>query len=71
MTPEESTKKICQQRLPKASFWRWKHLSAPACLGPDCMAWRWEKPRDYHGNLIDGGGLPRTEGYCGLAGRPE
>lgn len=35
------------------------------CIGSSCMAWRWlaEQP-------IRNGVVARTEGFCGLAGRP-
>jgi hypothetical protein len=42
------------------------------CIGSACMAWRWKKrfgpDPDKPENITE---LPPTEGYCGLAGRPE
>lgn len=46
----------------------------PSCLGPLCMSWRWEKPKDLReidmisGEIVDA--EPRR-GYCGAFGKPE
>lgn len=46
----------------------------PSCLGPLCMAWRFEKEKEIReidmmsGEVVD---EPPRRGYCGLSGKPE
>ena len=44
-----------------------------ACVGSDCMMWRWKLETHYAnaGAHVSGHSLSKTEGYCGLGGMPS
>ena len=58
MTEDEAKQKACCKTMPNRPDGK---LVTAACLGSDCMAWRWISP----------GSLNDERGYCGLAGIPE
>ena len=46
------------------------------CIGPACMAWRWNDTSEWIARAEaefrrTGRRIPKTDGYCGLAGRPS
>lgn len=63
-TEEEAKGKQCLQQM--------IDNSAIGCIGPECMAWRWNQSpsrvleRSAVGLDDDG----KRNGYCGLAGKP-
>lgn len=40
------------------------------CRGSACLAWRWTLERLRHGNGLSRLVASKTDGYCGLAGKP-
>jgi hypothetical protein len=75
MTEEEAKTKWCpaaRHSYDESTGPGWNTGNSPLCQGSMCMAWRWKKrfgpDPDKPENITE---LPPTEGYCGLAGRPE
>ena len=62
MNEEEAKTKQCCGPY-RQGDWVW-------CVGSLCMAWRWETEM-CHSERGYAVGYRETEGYCGLAGKPE
>lgn len=79
MTEDEAKTKICcGPLLPvhveiKAGIFREDgSVQIGRCIGSQCMAWRWEAKFGVDpNNPANATKLPPTDGFCGLAGRPE
>ena len=63
ITEAEAKTKACCKTMPNKPDGR---LVTAACLGSECMAWRWGSTMEEYAK-----NLPGRPGYCGLAGRPE
>ena len=53
VTPEEAQTKWCPIQNPPQ-----------ACIGTECMAWRWKQMKDLSGKVIKK--TSTTHGYCGM-----
>jgi len=93
MTPEQAQTKWCPfvrhtvgppglVTTNRGDVIRQMGMAAHKCIGPDCMAWRWDEPlrttEKTWENFLDRNHVAATEpvvhaevwtGYCGLAGK--
>jgi len=62
LTEEEARKKICPEMSTHMEH------EGVACIGSNCMKWRWDVIRDSYDRPL--GGQSGILGYCGGGGNP-
>lgn len=77
MTEDEAKTKACPQTLAALADNGGAIYASAPCVASACMAWRVnpDPSKSWHDEeraiYRERNGLPKSGGYCGLAGRPE